>query len=155
MTYMYAHSQTIRQAEHHLLYITTEWSVCAKTLDDAKASITAHFTTEGTFSPPPPAPHTPQSTTPIKAHCGFNRAQQVFYPNDPLQPGPMYYLTPRKCLEVKPLSKLLIDEAVDMGRGSNTIVSTLHHSYAVDKGKGSNTIISMLHHYFVHHALAC
>ena len=120
--------------------VTTERSVYKKTLD-AKASITAHFTTEGTFSPPPPASRAPQNTTPIKAPYSFDMAQQVFYPNDPLQPGSMYFLTPRKCAifgvccEAIPCQvNHVIDEAVDMG-------------------KESNTIVSMLHHNFVHHAL--
>ena len=28
------------------------------------------------------------------AHCIF---KQVHYPSDPMQPGPIYFLTPRKC----------------------------------------------------------
>jgi len=31
-------------------------------------------------------------------HYSFDYAQQVHYPSDPLQPGPMYFLCPRKCL---------------------------------------------------------
>ena len=65
-------------------------------------------------------------------------AQQVFYPNDPLQPGPMYFLTPRKCAifgvccEAIPRQvNYLIDEAVDMGKGANTVVSMLHHFFEV------------------------
>ena len=30
-------------------------------------------------------------------HYSFDFAQQVHYPSDPLQPGPVYFLTPRKC----------------------------------------------------------
>ena len=33
----------------------------------------------------------------IKMHYSFDYAQQVHYPADPLQPGDMYFLTPRKC----------------------------------------------------------
>ena len=67
-------------------------------------------------------------------------AQQVFYRNDPLQPGPMYFLPYEMCYLWSLLRShtrqvnYLIDEAVDMG-------------------KASNTIVHMLHHYFVHHAL--
>ena len=64
-------------------------------------------------------------------------AQQVFYPNDPLQPGPMYFLTPRKCAifgvccdAIPRQVNYLIDEAADMGKGSNAIVSMLHHFFA-------------------------
>ncbi|KAK6186744.1 hypothetical protein SNE40_006022 [Patella caerulea] len=33
----------------------------------------------------------------IKIHYSFDYAQQVHFPSDPWQPGPMYFLTPRKC----------------------------------------------------------
>ena len=65
-------------------------------------------------------------------------AQQVHYPSDPLQPGPIYFLTPRKCgifgvcCEAIPRQvNYLIDEATDTGKGANTIVSLLHHFFAV------------------------
>ena len=136
--YIITHSftQTIRQAERHLLDVTTERSVYKKALDDAKISITTHFCSEGTFSPPPPASCIPSNSMPITAHYSFDIVQQVFYPNDPLQPGPMYFLTPRKCAifgvccEAIPRQvNYLIDEAVDMGKGSNAIVSMLHHFF--------------------------
>ena len=78
--------QTIQQAEQHLLDVTTERSFYTTALDKAKSTIAAHFSSNGKFS-----------GTPIEAHYVFDMAQQVFYPNDPLQPGPMYFLTPRKC----------------------------------------------------------
>ena len=80
--------QTIRQAESHLLDVTTERSVYRAALEKAKSSVVAHFTEDGTFSPPPPAAQRPSNSTPIDAHYSFDMAQQVFYPNDPLQPGP-------------------------------------------------------------------
>ena len=133
--------QTIKQAELHLLDVTTERSVYRAALETAKASVVAHFTEDGTFSPPPSASQRPANNTPIHAHYSFDMAQQVFYPNDPLQPGPMYFLTPRKCAifgvcceSIPRQVNYLIDEAVDMG-------------------KGSNAIVSMLHHFFVHHGL--
>ena len=72
------------------------------------------------------------------AHYSFDMAQQVFYPNYPLQPGPMYFLTPRKgaifgvcCKAIPHQVNYLIDEAVDMGKGANTVVSMLHHFFEV------------------------
>ena len=133
--------QTIRQAELHLLDVTTGRSVYQGALEKAKLSVVPYFTIDGTFFPPPPASQRPANKTPISAHYSFDMAQQVFYPNDPLQPGPMYFLTPRKCAifgvccEAIPRQiNYLIDEAVDMG-------------------KGSNAIVSMLHHFFIHHRL--
>ena len=133
--------QTIKKAELHLVDVTTERSVYKEALEKAKSSVTSHFTRDGIFSPPPPAGTVAPNSTPVIAHYSFDMAQQVFYPNDPLQPGPMYFLTPRKyaifgvCCESLPRQiNYLIDEAVDVG-------------------KGSNAIISMLHHFFVHHGL--
>ena len=83
--------QTIRQAELHLLDVTMERSVYTEAFEKAKSSVVAHFTKDSTFSPPPPASARPSNSTSIHAH---DMAQQVFYP---LQPGPMYFLTPRKC----------------------------------------------------------
>ena len=65
-------------------------------------------------------------------------AQQVHYPSNPLQPGPIYFLTPRKCAlfgvccEALPRQvTYLIDEATDTGKGANTIISMLHHFFEV------------------------
>ena len=146
MHYNTLYIQTIKQAELHLLDVTTERSVYRAALETAKTSVVAHFTEDGTFSPPPPASQRPANTTPISAHYSFDMAQQVFYPNDPLQPGPMYFLTPRKCAifgvccESLPRQvNYLIDEAVDMGKGSNAIVSMLHHFFA-HHGLGEKTV---------------
>jgi len=58
----------------------------------------------------------------------------------------MYFLTPRKCAifgvccEAIPRQiNYLIDEAVDMGKGSNAIVSMLHHFF-VHHGLGEETV---------------
>ena len=39
---------------------------------------------------------TPNSR-PVEFHYSFDYAQQVHYPADPQQPGPIYFKTPRKC----------------------------------------------------------
>ena len=78
-------------------------------------------------------------------------AQQVFYPNDPQQLGPMYFLTPQKCAifgvccEAIPCQvNYLIDEAVDMGKGANAVVSMLHHFFEVH-GLGEKNVHLHLH----------
>ncbi|XP_065893388.1 uncharacterized protein [Dysidea avara] len=67
-------------------------------------------------------------------HYSFDMAQQVHYPSNPFQPGPIYFLTPRKCAifgvccEAVPRQiNYLIDEASNVGKGGNTIISMLHH----------------------------
>ena len=135
--------QTIRQAKLHLLDVTTERSVYQGALEKAKFSVVTHFTEDGTFSPPPPRL---AYSIPVAAHYSFDMAQHVFYPNDPLQPGPMYFLTPRKCAifgvcceSIPRQINYLIDEAVDMGKGSNAIISMLHHFFA-HHGLGEETV---------------
>ena len=124
-----------------MLEVTTERSVYQNSLEKEKACIVAEFAVVGNFQPPQPASQSPPNIRTLFAHYSFDMAQQVFYPNDPLQPGPMPSLTPRKCAifgvccEAIPHQiNYLIDEAVDMG-------------------KGANAIVSMLHHYFAHHGL--
>ena len=70
----------------------------------------------------------------LLVNYSFDMAQQVHYPTDPLQPGPIYFLTPRKCAifgvccEAIPRQvNYLIDEGVDTGKGANSIISKLHH----------------------------
>ena len=58
---------------------------------------------------------------------------QVHFPSNPMQPGPIYFLTPRKCsvfsanCEAIPRQiNFLADESGEMGRGANTVISYLH-----------------------------
>ena len=69
-------------------------------------------------------------------HYSFDFAQQVFFPSNPLQPGPIYFKTPRKCAVFgvccEPLSSqinYLLDEACDVGTGANCVISLLHHFF--------------------------
>ena len=126
----------ICQAELHLFEVTKERSLYKNALDTAKESVHQFFSSSGDFIPPPPAEKATPCSRTITAHYSFDMAQQVFYPNDPLQPGPMYFLTPRKCAifgvccEAIPHQvNYLIDEAVEMGKGANAVVSMLHHFF--------------------------
>ena len=94
------------------------------------------FQQAGVFTPPPPSSRLSPCSLPSVVHYSFDMAQQVHYPSDPLQPGPIYFLTPRKCgifgvcCEAIPRQiNYLIDEASDTGKGANTIVSLLHHFF--------------------------
>ena len=124
--------QAIRQAEQHLKEVTKERSLYKTAIDTAKQSIRQYFSSDGVFSPPQPACKSQPSSRLITAHYSFDVAQQVLYPNDPQQPGSMYFLTPRKCAifgvscEAIPRQvNYLIDESVDTGKGANTILSML------------------------------
>ena len=95
-----------------------------------------HFTMGGTFSPPPPSSALPSGSGPVCVHYSFDFAQQVHYPHNPFQPGPMYFKTARKCgifgvccEGIPRQTTYLLDEAMDTGKGGNTVVSFLHHFF--------------------------
>ena len=52
---------------------------------------------DGTYKQPPLLNVTPTSSLDMTLHLSFDYAQQVHFPSDPMQPGPIYFLTPRKC----------------------------------------------------------
>ena len=66
-------------------------------------------------------------------HYSFDYAQQIHFPSNPQQPGPIYFKTPRKCgifgvcCEALPRQiNYLIDESVATGKGANATISYLH-----------------------------
>ena len=80
-------------------------------------------------------PNTP-CTNAIEMHYSFDYAQQVHVPSDPIQPGPMYFLTPRKlgifgvhCEGVTKQVNYLVDESVTITKGSNAVISFLDHFF--------------------------
>ena len=64
----------LHRAKEHLEVVTKERSVYKTAIDDAKKAIRRYH-----------------------QHLQREQHQQVFCPNNPLQPGPMYFLTPGKC----------------------------------------------------------
>ena len=66
-------------------------------------------------------------------HYSYDYAQQVHYPSNPQQPGPIYFKTPRKCgvfgicCESLPRQiNYFIDESVATGKGANATISYVH-----------------------------
>ena len=68
-----------------------------------------------------------------QAHCtSFDYAQQVHLPSDPVQPGPLYFLVPRKCVCCEGLPRqmnFLVDESHLISKGSNAVVSYMHYFF--------------------------
>ena len=69
-------------------------------------------------------------------HYSYDYAQQLHYPSDPNQPGPIYFKTPRKCAlfgvccEAIPRQvNFLIDENVLTGKGANSTISYVHYLF--------------------------
>ena len=82
--------------------------------------------------------HYKSSTTPCTydgvMHYSFDYAQNIQYPCNPQQPGPVFFKSLRKCglfgVSCEPFSfqvNYLIDEDDDPGKGSNATISMLHH----------------------------
>ena len=120
-------SITIKEAEEHLRIVQIERSFYKSTCDACRESVRAHFTVNGEFTPPVLASKITTNTNDIQVHYSFDYAQ-VHFPSDPLQPGPIYFLTPRKCTvfgvncEALPCQvNFLTDEAGECGKGANVV----------------------------------
>jgi hypothetical protein len=129
-------SETLRAAEEHLLRATSERSYYRTAVKDSKDAVHEFYTVDDVFSPPPAGTAVASGVGPQRVHYSFDFAQQVHYPHNPMQPGPIYFKTPRKCAvfgvccEAIPRQvHYLVDEASDTGKGANTVVSFLHHFF--------------------------
>ena len=126
---------TIREPQKHLRVVQLEKSYYKTTCDECHASVTSHFTTNDVFSLPSPFSAVVPVTS-IKVYYSFDYAQQVHYPSDPVQPGPIYFLTPCKCTifgvncEAIPRQiNFLMDKAGDCGKGANAVISRLDYFF--------------------------
>ena len=73
-------------------------------------------------------------TRPETMVYSFDYAQNVVYPYNPEQPGPAYFSTPRRCGLFGVLCEgtneqitYLIDEQDQIGKGTNSVLSMVHH----------------------------
>ena len=137
-----AKSATLKKAEEHLLLIQKERSFYKSILNECRRVVHDYFSSTGSFTPPPPlSSQLSANSNPIKVHYSFDYAQTIHYPSDPLQPGPIYFLTPRKC-------SVFVVQCEALPRQVNFLTDE-----AGDCGKGENSVISMLHFFFDHHGL--
>ena len=90
-------------------------------------------------------PHDPCSIDAVIRYS-FDFAQQIHIPSNPMQLGPIYFKTPRKCgnfgvmYEAVPQQvNYLIDEASDVGKGANSTISYVHH-YFQNHGLGETCV---------------
>ena len=125
-------SETIKAAEEHLGIVQVERSFYKTKCDECRDSVHTHFTEDGVLQLPPLSSSTPSNSRDIQVHYS-DYAQQVHFPGDPLQPVPIYFLTPRKCsvfgvnCEALPRQvNFLTDEAGECGKGANNVISRLH-----------------------------
>lgn len=115
-----------KRQEEHLLHVKLERSLYRDQVTKAKQALkdVKHLSKNEPCSKD------------VGVHYSFDFAQQIHFPSDPLQPGPMYFLTPRKCgifgvcCEGIPQQvNYLIDEGMSISKGSNAVISYLHHFF--------------------------
>ena len=133
-------SERLKKQEQHLARVSGERSLYQGMVGDSKKTVEGNgWKLEG---------NAPCSKK-IAMHYSFDFAQQVHYPSDPMQPGPMYFLVPRKCGH---FSGLLWSTAT-----ANQLPDWRQINYLIDEavvvGKGSNAVISYLHDFFEHWGL--
>ena len=126
----------VKQA--HLDLVFMERTFYQNMVKDAKAAYTASGC-------PPLGPHPPCSID-SAVHLSFDYAQQEHLPSFPMQPGPLYFLVPRKvgifgvCMEgISWQINYLIDESHCSSKGSNAVISYLHH-YFENYGLGEQEV---------------
>ena len=114
-----AHSDHLRKAKR-------KREIYNSAVDNGKDFLKGHSTVS---LPSPSQPCSLQGTV----HYSFDYAQQVHYPTNPQQPGPIYFKTPRKCgifgicCESTPQQiNYFIAESVATGNGANATISYLH-----------------------------
>ena len=134
-------SATIKAAEVHLTNVQLERSYYRTICDDCRKEVRSFFVENGTFTPPLSHAQIPANQHDIKVHYSFDYAQQVHFPSDPQQPGPIFFLTPRKCAIFGVHCEAIPRQVNFLG------------DEAGNCGKGANVVISQLHYYFDHHGL--
>ena len=87
-------SDALKKAEEHLRVVHVERSYYNTIVSECSSSIRAYYTNGGNFELPLPSACIECNS---KARYSFDYAQQVNFLSDPMQPGPIYFLTPRKC----------------------------------------------------------
>ena len=124
-------SLALANALEHLRIVNLERTFYKERVERSKAAVRSKYSIDGVIQLPPP-PRAPQSAN-IPVHYSFDYAQQVHYPSNPLQPGPIYFMTCRKCSifgvcceSIPQQVNFLTDEAADGGKGANAVISRLH-----------------------------
>ena len=123
-------AEAVRAQEQHLLLATGERNVHKNCCRESKDGIQEYlkvvdFTVE----------HEP-CLYDGTVHYSYDYAQQLHFPADPNQPGPIYFKTPRKCAlfgvcceAVPRQANFLIDESALTGKGANSTISYVHYFF--------------------------
>ena len=123
-------AEAVRTQQEHLRLASGEQEHYKSCCEESKHRV-QHFLQEVDFNETR-APCSFHGTV----HYSYDYAQQLHYPSDPNQPGPIYFKTPRKCAlfgiccEAIPRQvNFLIDENVLTGKGANSTISYVHYFF--------------------------
>jgi len=152
--------EALEKAREHLLSATKERAHYRQCIEDSRQSYSALMKGEE------------QQSKPDTMHYSWDFAQQVHYPYEDHQVGPIYFKTPRTaqlfgvCCEALPRQvNYLIDEADFPGKGADTVISMLQHFFTfyglgerhllltADNCTGQNKNNAVLH-YLLYRAIA-
>lgn len=128
--------ELIEKSRQHLEDAKREREFYKRIIADSRKSVVPYNVTK----------NQPRCSAPFNIHLSFDMAQQVHIPSNPLQPGPIYFLTPYRVAifglmndTLNKQANYLIPESVDCGKGVNLIVSLLHH-YLTANSSGENEL---------------
>ena len=116
--------EALEKAREHLLSATKERTHYRQCIEISRQSYSALLKAEE------------QQSKPDTMHYSWDFAQQVHYPYEDHQVGPIYFKTPRTaqlfgiCCEALPRQvNYLIDEGDFPSKGADTVISMLHHFF--------------------------
>lgn len=127
------YDEALKSQEDHIIRAAEEIRYYRAQVKRAKDDARKFLQLEGmenfnAFSKKPPCSFKGMS------HYSWDYAQQTHYPYHPLQPGPIFFKTPRKCSIFGLCNDgiglqycYLIDEIVNTGKGANATISYVHH----------------------------
>ena len=119
-------SQIVKQQEEHLLNAERERSFYKSACNESKDALRPYVNDLDFTETRQPC------SFDGKVHYSFDYAQQVHLPSNPMQPGPIFFKTPRKvgkfgmCCEAIPRQVNFLIEATAVGKGANATISYIH-----------------------------
>lgn len=123
-------AEAVKKQEEHLRVAAGEREYYKKCCEGAKVEIQEHLRETDLAARREPCSYNGT------AHYSYDYAQQLHYPANPYQPGPIYFKTARKCAlfgvccEAIPRQvNFLIDENVLTGKGANSTISYVHYFF--------------------------
>ncbi|XP_077076123.1 uncharacterized protein LOC143729024 [Siphateles boraxobius] len=125
-------TEALVKAEEHLWQATTERSFYNSKVQECRRVLAE----KGVSKLLEPGNSVPNSSNDFEVHYSFDFAQQLHYPHNPMQPGPIFFKTPRKCAVFGVVTEglpqmviFLLDEASITGKGANCVISLLDYFF--------------------------